>query len=84
MKRLLESEVLNTLLELFCVASAAFGPSAVLEWIFGRSEIVSWIGAALGCLAALLVWMAFSNASRSESRAEELEEMLKAAREGRE
>lgn len=71
-------------IELFCVVAAAFGPPAVMGWIFGRSEIASWAGAAFGCLAALLVWTAFSNASRSESRVEELEEMLKAVREGRE
>lgn len=83
MKKLVKSEALDGIVELFCVISAAFGPSAVLEWIFGRSEIASWVGAVFGCLAALLVWMAFSNAFESESRVEELEEMLKAAREGR-
>lgn len=76
--------ILGGLLELFCVASAAIGPSAALEWVFGRSEIVSWIGAALGCVAALFVWMAFSNSSKAESRIEELEEKLKTEREGRE
>lgn len=83
MKRLLESEVLDTLLKLFCIASAAFGPSSVLKWIFGPSEVVWWIGAALGCLAALLVWMAFSYGSEAEKRAEELEEKLKAIKEDR-
>lgn len=76
-------EAVNVLLELFCIASAAFGPLAVLELVFGRSEIVSWIGAALGCVAALFVWMAFSSASSAEKRIEELETELKALKEDR-
>lgn len=57
----------DILVELVAVASAGIGFPCILQGVFGRSNVVEWIGAAGGCVVALFTWMAFSRAYKAEN-----------------
>lgn len=78
-----KSEIWDTIIELVCVVSSVFGFPFILEFVFGRAELIQWIGAGGGLLTGLFTWMSFYYEKETESRADRLEEELSALKKSR-
>ncbi len=70
-------ELLVVLPTLLTIACCGCGGCFIVESLFGRSTLTTWIGAALGCLAVFTFFVTHNAASSYEEEIQQLRWELK-------